>query len=95
MLLAFEPGMPAALDPKLTFASLGCAIVGIGAGGSISIRANSARRHFLAGLVLGLGIAALHYIGQAAYLVLGETSWNQRLVIPSIIISLPLCGLGV
>lgn len=95
VLLAFKPGMPSAFEPILTTASLGSAIVGIGAGVSISIHTRRASKHFLAGLVLGLGISALHYIGQAAYLVQGGTTWNLWLVVPSIIISLPLCGLGM
>ena len=95
VLLAFKPGMPSAFEPLLTAASLASAIVGIGVGVSISIRARSIRAHFLAGIVLGVGIVALHYIGQAAYLVQGEISWNLRLVIPSIIASLPLSGLAM
>jgi diguanylate cyclase (GGDEF)-like protein len=95
VLLAFKPGMPSAFEPMLTIASLGSAIVGIGAGVSISIRTRDVRRHFLAGLVLGLGIVALHYIGQAAYLVQGNITWNLWLVVPSIIISLPLSGMGM
>ena len=95
VLLAFEPGMPSAFEPILTAASLASAIVGIGAGVSIAIRTRDVHKKFLAGLVLGLGIVALHYVGQAAYLVQGEVRWNLWLVIPSIIISLPLCGLGM
>ncbi|WP_407792370.1 EAL domain-containing protein [Pigmentiphaga litoralis] len=95
VLLAFQPGMPSAFEPTLTIASLVCAIVGIGAGVSISIRSRHAHKHFVAGLVLGLGIVALHYVGQAAYLVQGTITWNLWLVVPSIIISLPLSGLGM
>jgi diguanylate cyclase (GGDEF)-like protein len=95
VLLAFKPRMPSAFEPILTIASLVSAIIGIGAGVSISIRTHSVRKHFLAGLVLGLGIVALHYIGQAAYLVQGKVAWNPWLVVPSIIISLPICGLGM
>ncbi|QJU57400.1 EAL domain-containing protein [Sphingomonas sp. AP4-R1] len=95
ILLAFNPGMPSAFEPVLTAASLASAIVGIGAGVLMSINARQIWAHFLAGLVLGLGITTLHYVGQAAYLVEGYVSWNLRLVIPSIIISLPLSGLGM
>ncbi|WBO23853.1 bifunctional diguanylate cyclase/phosphodiesterase [Sphingomonas abietis] len=95
VLLAFKPGMPSAFEPLLTAASLASAIAGIGVGVSISIRTRRVQMHFLAGLVLGLGITALHYIGQAAYLVQGQVYWNLGLVIPSIMISLPLSGLGM
>ncbi|UAK25478.1 MHYT domain-containing protein [Sphingomonas nostoxanthinifaciens] len=95
VLLAFKPGMPSAFEPVLTIVSLISAIVGIGGGVSISIRSRRVRIHFLAGIVLGLGIVALHYVGQAAYLVQGTITWNLRLVIPSVLVSLPLSGLGM
>jgi diguanylate cyclase (GGDEF)-like protein len=95
VLLAFKPGMPAAFEPVLTAISLTCAIVGIGAGVLISIRVRPRWQHFVAGLIVGVGVTALHYVGQAAYLVQGSVAWNLRLVLPSIIISLPLSGLAM
>ncbi|WP_197277105.1 bifunctional diguanylate cyclase/phosphodiesterase [Sphingomonas profundi] len=95
VLLAFRPGMPAAFEPVLTAASLTLAIVGIGAGVWISITSRRTRVQFAAGLIVGLGIAALHYVGQAAYLVQGSVHWDYRLVVPSIILSLPLCGMAM
>ena len=92
VLLAFKPGMPAAFEPLLTTLSLACAIVGIGCGVSLSIRSRRPKVHFLAGQIVGIGVALLHYVGQAAYLVQGTVSWNLWLVVPSILISLPLSG---
>ena len=95
VLLAFKPGMPAAFEPVLTAVSLGCAVLGIGTGVFISMRGRRWQRQFAAGLVVGVGIAALHYIGQAAYLVRGSVSWDVGLVIFSIVLSLPVSGLAV
>ncbi|MGI4878904.1 MAG: MHYT domain-containing protein, partial [Janthinobacterium lividum] len=95
VLLAFKPGMPAAFEPVLTTISLMCAIAGIGVGVSISIRARWPWQHFLAGLIVGAGIAALHYVGQAAYLVQGVVSWNLGLVVPSIVGALPISGVAL
>jgi diguanylate cyclase (GGDEF)-like protein len=95
VLLAFKPGMPAAFEPVLTAISLTCAIVGIGAGVLISIRVRQRWQHFVAGLIVGVGVTALHYVGQAAYLVQGSVAWNLGLVLPSIIVSLPLSGLAM
>ena len=92
VLLAFKPGMPAAFDPLLTAISLLSAIAGIGAGMMLGLRERRAKRRFTAGMVMGLGIVALHYVGQAAYRVQGTVSWNLSLVLPSIALSLPLCG---
>jgi diguanylate cyclase (GGDEF)-like protein len=95
VLLAFKPGMPAAFEPALTALSLTCAIVGIGAGVSISIRARRHWQHFIAGLIVGVGVATLHYVGQAAYLVQGTVAWNLNLVLPSVILSLPVSGVAM
>jgi len=95
VLLAFKPGMPAAFEPVLTGISLTCAIVGIGAGVSISIRSRQRWQHFVAGLIVGVGVATLHYVGQAAYLVQGSVAWNMGLVLTSVILSLPLSGFAM
>ncbi len=95
VLLAFRPGMSAAFDPALTAVSLICAIVGIGTGVMVAIGSRSPYLRFGAGLIVGIGIAALHYVGQAAYLVQGTVAWNLGLVVPSILISLPISGLAI
>ncbi|MES3097715.1 bifunctional diguanylate cyclase/phosphodiesterase [Sphingomonas aerolata] len=95
VLLAFKPGMPAAFDPMLTSISLACAISGIGAGVSISLRVRRRSLHFVAGLVVGLGVTTLHYVGQSAYLVQGSVTWNMWLVALSIAFSLPMSGFAM
>jgi diguanylate cyclase (GGDEF)-like protein len=95
VLLAFRPGMPAAFEPLLTAVSLLCAISGIGVGVSLSIRTRRRGLHFVSGLIVGLGVAMLHYVGQDAYLVQGTVSWNLWLVVPSILASLPISGLAM
>ncbi|MFV0625295.1 EAL domain-containing protein [Sphingomonas sp. ac-8] len=95
VLLAFKPGMPAAFEPVLTALSLLCAIVGIGAGVFASLGSRRVARQFAAGLMLGVGVAALHYVGQAAYLVRGTVKWSHGLVFSSIVMSLPLSGLAM
>ena len=95
VLLAFEPGMPAAFEPVVTAISLTCAIAGIGAGVWFSIKARCRVEQFLAGMVLGAGVITLHYVGQSAYLVQGTVAWNLYLVVPSILLSLPLSGFAM
>jgi len=95
VLLAFKPGMVAAFDPVLTVTSLLCATIGIGTGMALVLSTQNKIWRFVAGLIVGLGIVMLHYIGQAAYLVQGTTSWNLWLVVPSILISLPISGLAL
>ena len=95
VLLAYKPGMVAAFDPVLTATSLLCAVIGIGTGMLLALAKRDNVWRFVAGLVVGLGIAMLHYVGQAAYLIQGAISWNLWLVVPSILVSLPIFGLAL
>ncbi len=93
-LLAFQPGMDAAFEPVLTAISLLAAIVIIGGGLALGFRGRGATQRFLAGLVIGLGIGALHYIGQAAYRVVGDVSWDLALAIPTLLAGIGLTGVA-
>jgi diguanylate cyclase (GGDEF)-like protein len=95
VLLAFKPGMPAAFAPVLTGISLACAILGIGAGVLLSLRSRRRSMKFAAGLVVGIGVTTLHYVGQAAYLVQGTVTWDTWLVAVSIAFSLPISGIAM
>jgi len=92
VLLAFRAGIPAAFEPILTALSLACAIMGIGLGVSLAIGTRRNWRKFQAGLIMGVGVAALHYLGQMAYVVQGTIIWNLWLVALSIPVSLPIFG---
>ena len=89
-LLAFRPGMESAFDPALTAASLIAAIAGIGAGMLMAVGRRDRRRRALAGCTVGVGVALLHYLGQASYLVTGEVRWNVGMVAASIVAGLLL-----
>jgi diguanylate cyclase (GGDEF)-like protein/PAS domain S-box-containing protein len=91
-LLAFQPGMLSGFDPFLTLLSLLLTILGIGISMRSSIGARNRGDRLASGILLGLSIAVLHYLGQAAYLVNGHVSWDHRLVALSLILSLPLFG---
>ena len=91
-LLAFNPGMSYGFDPILTVASLLAGVVGIGAGVSLAVGRRGRTRRFLAGMVLGLGVVALHYTGQASYVLTGYVVWNWPLVALSVSASLIVFG---
>ncbi|NDV87715.1 EAL domain-containing protein [Aurantimonas aggregata] len=94
-LLAFRPGMPAAFEPVLMTLSLLAAIVGIALGMLMSIGRRGRLRRFRAGVVIGLGIVALHYIGQASYVVRGHVAFDPGMVAGSIAVSLIVFGAAV
>ena len=83
-MLAFSPGMPAAYNVELTVLSLivAIAITGLGLAIAIMKRWTAA----LGGGLLGGGIAAMHYIGMAAFEVPGRIDWDASLVRTSILL---------
>lgn len=94
-LLAFSPGMPDGFELFRTVASLILGVIGIAAGMGLSIGERRRSRRFLGGTVLGLGIVALHYVGQAGYVVRGVAEYDPSLVFGSIAASLPIFGLAL
>jgi diguanylate cyclase (GGDEF)-like protein len=91
-LLAFNPGMKSGFDPVLTIVSLVAAVLGIGSGVALGLGSRNRVRRFLAGVVIGAGVTALHYLGQWSYRVTGEITWDVTLVAVSLCISLLMFG---
>ncbi|WP_279594245.1 EAL domain-containing protein [Methylobacterium sp. J-030] len=94
-LLAFRPGMPAGFDPYLTALSLLVAIAGIGISVALAIGQRKRVHRFLIGVLLGSSIAALHYLGEASYLVAGTVTWDPPLLAVSIPTSLLMFGVAM
>ncbi len=94
LLLAYQPGVPAGFDPVLTIVSLLVALIMIGTGTVVAANARTILRRFKGGAVIGLGVAALHYLGQAAYRVEGVVSWNLWLVVSSVAVTIVIAGLS-
>ena len=90
-MLAFSPGLPSAYNISLTVLSLIVAIVVTGGGLAIAIAWNGWAAAWLGGIVVGGGIAAMHYVGMAAFEVQGHVAWNLALVAASIGLG---CGIG-
>ena len=94
-LLAYRPALPSGYDPVLTAASLLVAIAGLGTGVVISLRSRALGQRLLAGAVIGGTVAALHYLGQAAYLVRGRVEWHAGLIVLSVVAGTSLAMLGL
>ncbi len=91
-LLAYEPNMPAAFDLPLTALSLLLVIVGIGMSMSRVIGSRDRRRRFSSGVLLGLSVTVLHYLGQFSYQVAAAISWDVPLAAGSAAIGLLMFG---
>ena len=87
--------MEAGFDPILTAVSLLAGVLGIGAGVGLALGRRDRLGRYLAGVVLGIGVTALHYLGQAAYVVTGTTVWNGPLVSGSVGVALAMFGISV
>jgi diguanylate cyclase (GGDEF)-like protein/PAS domain S-box-containing protein len=84
-MLAFLPPMPVAYELWLTVFSFAYAVIIAGAGFAITVLGSRRRLAApLGGLVVGGGIAAMHYTGMAAFVVAGRLSWDPALVAASI-----------
>lgn len=82
-MLAYDAGMPVNYDLKLTAASFLAAAATTWLGFSL-VATNRLSRVFAGGLIIGSGIAAMHFTGIAAIIIPGRLSWDPALVASSI-----------
>jgi PAS domain S-box-containing protein len=89
-MLAFSmPGMEVRYDPWLTALSLAVAIVATGASFAVIARARaSAVALGGAGLLMGLGVVAMHYIGMAAMRMPAALAYDRLWVAASVLIAI-------
>jgi NO-binding membrane sensor protein with MHYT domain len=81
-MLAYKPPMPVTYDPLLTAISMLVAILFTGIGVYMVIRQRRMKIATLvfAGVVMGLGVAAMHYTGMAAMQMAGEMHHDPMIV---------------
>ncbi len=84
-MLAFAPSLPAAYDMPLTLLSLGAAVLITGLGIYLATIRENIDHHLVGGSIIGGGIAAMHFIGMAAFEVEGVLMWDQRYVAVSLV----------
>lgn len=86
-ILAFNAGVPIALDPVMTSVSLLIAMMGSTVGFVLAGSRLFHRAGLAGGIVVGLSIAAMHYTGMMAYRVQGVVSWDMNYLVASIVLS--------
>ncbi|WP_375262578.1 EAL domain-containing protein [Palleronia sp.] len=94
-LLAYRPGLPAVFDVPLTALSLLIVTAGIALSMTYTIASRDRRRRFISGILLGVSVAVLHYLGQFSYKVAATVFWDLPLVFGSIGASLLMFGAGM
>ncbi|WP_267393498.1 MULTISPECIES: PAS domain S-box protein [unclassified Sphingomonas] len=89
MLAHSVPGLAVSYDVGLTIASLGVAILMTGAGFLLVDRPHPVgARLAVAGIIMGLGVAAMHYMGMAAMRMAAVLSFDRLWVAISILIAI-------
>src|ERR1700712_5700 len=83
-MLAYEPHLPVGYNLTLTLLSIITAVVVTGSGWAASTWKGH-RGSLAGGMLIGIGIGAMHYIGMAGLRVAGRILWDQDLVITAIL----------
>ncbi|TPI59760.1 EAL domain-containing protein [Mesorhizobium sp. B3-1-7] len=94
-MIAFTPGIPNAYNAELSVASLAMSVILTAAGMWIATVRRSIDHYLVGGAVLGIGIAAMHYTGMAAFEVEGRIVWNRLLVAASLASGVTLAALSM
>jgi len=98
-MLAFETGLPTGYAAPATIASLIVAIagttVGFGLGSALDTPDRPPAHRLLGGLVVGLSITAMHYIGMSGYRTAGVLHWDVGYVAASILIGAVLSAVAM
>ncbi|MBW6423004.1 EAL domain-containing protein [Rhizobium sp. XQZ8] len=84
-MLGYLGGGQAGYEPTLTFWSFAIAVISATAGLGIAVYGGRSAMVEAGGAIVGLGIAAMHYTGMAAYEVQGAIQWERSYVIVSLI----------
>ena len=83
--LAFHAGVPVGYDLPLTLVSLLSAISIVGGGLWFATIGRRRSDSLLAGAIVGIGIAAMHYVGMASLRIGGQIVWDPLLVSTSLL----------
>ena len=87
-MLAFHVPMPSGFLVLPTILSFFVAVLFVAIGGWLAIGARSRGRLVASGVVAGLAISAMHYVGMSAFRVVGTLHWDAWMVALSIAIGI-------
>ncbi|MEI9905038.1 MAG: MHYT domain-containing protein [Asticcacaulis sp.] len=83
-MLAFDPGVPLAFDPRLTLLSLATAMAITSGGVYLVVTDGFKGARITGGAVIGTAICTMHYLGMMALDVPGRLAWDVGLVAASL-----------
>lgn len=94
-MLAYQVRAPFIFDPSLTVLSLIVAIIGCAAGIVVAMSRTGGVLVPIGGAMVGVTIAAMHYVGMLGYRVDGFVEWHTGFVVASVAIGAVLCALSI
>ncbi|MEY9125480.1 diguanylate cyclase (GGDEF)-like protein [Bradyrhizobium yuanmingense] len=89
-MLAYEPGVTTGYGIVLTASSLAAAMLLTSVGFGVAVVTSGRWRAAAGGVIIGGGIASMHYLGMWALEVPGRVSWSVDLVLLSIVLGMCL-----
>jgi diguanylate cyclase (GGDEF)-like protein/PAS domain S-box-containing protein len=79
-MVAFTPGLKTGYSPTGTLLSLMIAVLFMAAGFAVASAQRTTTNDFAGGVLLGLGVAAMHYTGMSAFVTQGHLVWEHATV---------------
>ncbi|PTS83266.1 bifunctional diguanylate cyclase/phosphodiesterase [Caulobacter sp. HMWF009] len=85
-MVAYSPGLKTGYSPSGTLLSLMIAVLFVGIGFVVASAQRTRTNEVAGGLMLGMGIAAMHYTGMSAFVTQGHLVWEQATVAASVLL---------
>ncbi|MDG2530407.1 EAL domain-containing protein [Caulobacter endophyticus] len=85
-MVAYDPGLKTGYSPAGTLLSLMIAVLFMAAGFAVASAERTRTNDCAGGLLLGLGIGAMHFTGMSAFVTQGYVVWEQATVAASVVI---------
>jgi diguanylate cyclase (GGDEF)-like protein/PAS domain S-box-containing protein len=79
-MVAFTPGLKTGYSPSGTLLSLMIAVLFMASGFAVASAQRSTTNDFAGGVLIGLGVAAMHYTGMSAFVTQGHLVWEHATV---------------
>ena len=79
-MVAYTPGLKTGYSPTGTLLSLMIAALFMASGFAVASAQRSTTNDFAGGVLLGLGVAAMHYTGMSAFVTQGQLVWEHATV---------------
>jgi diguanylate cyclase (GGDEF)-like protein len=92
-MVAYSPGLKTGYSPAGTLLSLMISVMFMAGGFAVASAQRTRTNDCAGGLVLGMGVAAMHYTGMSAFVTEGFVQWEQATVAVSVLLA--VCGAAV